>query len=212
VSTFSELASLGTVLSAFDQTSFRGTTTQVAGENITDGYCAGVCLDWMRRALLSGANRNQGFLGYEGTRAKGRTDGTVERMGIACKAQAPTYVKETDLQLAVKLLAVLRNGREETYTIRGTARTGVPIPTNQAKVLLELWDLAADLDLTKSPAGVLSKQRLNNLYERALTRTDRQKTTRIASTQKQYGSAGAWSGELRASGFERDCCTIFERA
>lgn len=248
MSTFSELASLGTVVSAFNQTSFRGNTTQVAGKSITNGYCAGVCLDWMRRALLSGANRNQGSLGYASTQAKGRSGDTVERMGIAYKEQAPTYVKETNLQQAVKFLAVLKNGAEETYKINGVSRTGVPIPTNQAKVLLELWELAADLNPTKSPAGVLSKARLSSLHAAALTRVDPQRTARVASgrdwsnlagqlddefktlrlaagrqvtkksfssvqvlrssTQKQYGSAGAWSGELEANGFERDCCTI----
>lgn len=195
MSTYSELESLGTALSTFNQSSFRGSTTQVGGTSITGGYCAGVCLDWMRRALLSQPNRDQKFLGYEGTKDAGST---VKRMGVAYKEQAPTYVSETNLKQAVSMLATLKNGVEETYNIKGSPRTGVPISTGQAKVLLELWVLGDDLDTTKSPAGVLSKARLSSLHAAALVRQDPQKTARAASGRDWTSLAGQLDDEFKA--------------
>jgi hypothetical protein len=68
----SALAALGSRIGAFNQGSFRTDVgvrnrqfqSSIGGSSMAGGYCAGVCLDWIRRVLLSGANAQQGRLTY----------------------------------------------------------------------------------------------------------------------------------------------------
>jgi hypothetical protein len=75
------LTGFGTAINQFNQGTFRDravhTTTEgrftqagVGGRSLGDGYCAGVCLDWVRRVLLSTADRDASFLNYGYTQLK----------------------------------------------------------------------------------------------------------------------------------------------
>src|ERR1700675_4365710 len=86
----------------FNQDSFR-TKNVIGGVDISNGYCAGVALDWTRRGLQPNnregiARTGSAHLDYEspsyGTEA--RKVSTVKRMAAAYGGQATSYVSETE--------------------------------------------------------------------------------------------------------------------
>jgi len=106
MSTVDDLRELGTLQGAFSQNDFRGTATVREGRNITGGYCAGVALDWCRRALLSDANRTQASLNYGGDKyaQAPRKEAALNRMAKGYAEQGATYVAQTNLQKAKAFL------------------------------------------------------------------------------------------------------------
>ena len=121
MSTFEELSALGTCLSKFNQTTFRGNTKEAAGKDISGGYCSGVCLDWMRRTLLSAPDRKVEFLGYASTRSQEepkRKEANLQRMAVVFDKNATTYVNETTVDKAVAGVSLLLKDKKISWAQR----------------------------------------------------------------------------------------------
>src|ERR1700675_1129004 len=86
----------------FNQDSFR-TKNVIGGVDISNGYCAGVALDWIRRVLQP--NNREGIartgsthLDYQSPKYQSQTrkTSTVKRMAAAYSGQSTNYVSETE--------------------------------------------------------------------------------------------------------------------
>ena len=158
------IAGIGTDRGTFNQTAFRGATTSVDDVEIDGGYCSGVCLDWTRRVLLSGQDRDAKFLAYEGDKyAVGgqKQTQTLGRMAGAYAGHSSSYIAP-DQTLPLKLKPLL-NEPEETLNLNGNNVTGILIPLALAEHILLYFDMPAHINpfhVGWDPAGAVSKQTL----------------------------------------------------
>lgn len=152
----------------FNQSAFR-TSDVISGINISNGYCAGVALDWTRRVLQpinrhGVARTGDAHLNYASpkyTQTPTRKQKTVERMARAYSGQGTSYVSETDLQRLKAQLQQLQFGIEENSSTYGL---GVAIPNDVAKLLAKKWVIPGEanssfekFNLSKEPAGRLPR-------------------------------------------------------
>lgn len=184
------LEGYGSRIGAFNQTTFRtdigqrvsGTQTLTkatfGGKSLGGGYCAGVCLDWARRVLLSAPNRDASALSYgydkmkagEGTKdvrtlaqSKDRAFSTVGRMASAWGAHNDMNWTST-------------GGSTDPYEL--TPQTW----TDTAKTL----DTRFDASRKDDQRGVSTK-RFSSV-------------TMVASKTAIYNSAGSWMASLLGGG------------
>ena len=165
------LASLGTSLGDFNQGEFGQNFSMIEGVNPADGYCAGVCLDWTRRVLQSGENRNAKFIHYasakntlpSGVGTDTRQTQTLRRMATAYSGQGASYVTTTRKTQLISLLTPLLTAPESTYNINGQSVTGVAVPNATAKLFLAAWTPTPNpLNLQKEPAGVVARSKIQS--------------------------------------------------
>jgi hypothetical protein len=163
------LASLGESLGDFNQGEFGQDFSMIEGVNPSNGYCAGVCLDWTRRVLQSGSNRDAKFLTYSSTKNKlasgvgtdTRQTQTLRRMATAYSGQGASYVTTTRQAQLIALFTPLLTAPEKTYNISGASVTGVPVPNATAKAYLEAWTPDPNpFNLQKEPAAVVSRSQI----------------------------------------------------
>lgn len=189
------LASLGTELGEFNQGDFRGRYTAIEGQAITDGYCAGVCLDWARRVLQSDSTRvqrNPAFVNYgspKNSQATARGTGstrqvqTLRRMATAYGGQGASYVSESELTKLKKALTELAAMPGES----------VSVPNGHAKLILANFSLDPNpLDLRYVTAGTLEKSRIASMLAQTGTRSDPQHQP-LAGGGREWGQ---FAGEL----------------
>jgi hypothetical protein len=151
-----QLASLGEDLGNFNQGEFRGTTATVDGADLTKGYCAGVCLDWARRVLLSGSGRDARFLTYaKQPLGSVRQVKAVKRMGTAYAGQGASYVATTQQANLTSQLTALLSVPEITGELPdGTIVSGVPVSNSLAELICNRITMTPNpFDLENEPAG-----------------------------------------------------------
>src|SRR5262245_20676524 len=223
------LASLGTDRGQFNQCTFRGTVISYGDTDLTGGYCAGVCLDWTRRVLLSAPNRDVRYLTYSTPKAASETrhKDTLIRMAVSFKEQNSYRPSKPDMM--AKLTALLSQS-DSTYKIDGKPVTGVAIPGKTAEMIDKFVDLSKDnpFNMRKEPAGVVPRERVErwkNLVggmkdwgqfagelDGQLSRSKKKKFGNLSvvasSPQTIYSSPSVWVGELMSEGFRDSCCTI----
>ena len=155
------LASLGTDLGKFNQNAFRGDVVAFGDTDLKGGYCAGVCLDWTRRVLLSASDRDAKFLTYASPKQEiggARQEDTLRRMATAYKGQGASYVATTRKSEVLPKLKALLAEPEKGWNISGQVVQGVGVPNAVAKLVLELMTPNPNpLNLQKEPAGAVPK-------------------------------------------------------
>lgn len=178
------LTGFGNVIGAFHQGSFRteiGVTVDgryinaVGGRPLGNGYCAGVCLDWIRRVLMSGPDRDQRYLSYysadigSGADVGGRTNEAArERAFQSASRMAQAYVRRNNVQ----------------WTQPGDAPANAPYTMNAAQFSAAATAVDEYFDEKRDEAGRdRSQKRFSNLV---VTSSDR----------RTYDSPGRWMGAL----------------
>lgn len=224
------LASLGTDRGQFNQSTFRGTVIQYGDTDLTGGYCAGVCLDWTRRVLLSASNRDAKYLTYSTPKGASETRhrDTLIRMAVAFEEQNSYRPSKPDV---MDKLTALLSQPDSTYNIDGKVVSGVAIPGKTAELIAKFVDLTQNnnpFNMRKEPAGVVPRTRVEawkNLIggmkdwgqyagelDTRLSHSKKKKFGNLSvvasSPQTVYSSPSVWLGELMSDGFRDNCCTI----
>jgi len=164
----------------FNQGSFRKDTISVDGVSLTGGYCAGVVLDWARRVLQSGSNRDEKYLSYSTpTQTEPKRVATVQRMAKGYIGQASSYV--TGDTNKVKALAVLQNLKVSPVVNLSGHGIGVPVKSDDAELFKKFWvipggsgNIFEKFDLTMVYAGVLSHANIDQLINNLTAQADPQ--------------------------------------
>ncbi|WP_233890082.1 hypothetical protein [Paraburkholderia flagellata] len=169
---------------AFNQGELRTSgTTEIEGANISNGYCAGVALDWARRVLLREPGPDESYMSYSkagygtaGTTGnlESRQRSTVRRMAKAYNEQAPHYVAKTYKEELLLRLHALRQQPQVEYD----DRTGVPVPQETARMFRHYWVTTGwpftNFEFDDDPSGVLLHTTIDQLRQNLLSRPDNQ--------------------------------------
>jgi hypothetical protein len=192
LNTYSQIVGLlkaqGTQIGEFNQSSFRedvgkritqeGTfvKSSVGGKSLGNGYCAGVCLDWARRVLLSTKALDERRLTYGYSTIKG---------GQGTKGRTLQQSQDRAFQ------TVGRMGQAWVQT--GNMNWSAPSGSSVFTVGDTEWSSkAATLDNAFDSARGEDSRGLSNKRFSSLVL--------LGSKSSTYGSAGAWMGALLSSG------------
>jgi hypothetical protein len=153
-----KLEKYGTLLGAFDQTTFRThlasrEVTKIGGKALGDGYCVGVGLDWLRRVLHSKADRDLSYLTYS-YGALSKEQGT--------KTHSLDQLKDRTLDTSLRMAKAYYRQTEEMDWVGPKGGSVKSLPADDWKKIAK--DLDADFD--ESRAGRKrkgSKKRFGNL-------------------------------------------------
>lgn len=173
----------------FNQDSFR-THDIIEGVDLTDGYCAGVVLDWTRRVLQPNTSKSAdpSRLEYATTKMAEnveRQTAALRRMAKGYGGSATSYVNETERTKLCAILQMLKNeGVEVNYDVYGI---GVPISSDIARLMSQVWtipgvgnNLFSRFNLSNEPAGTLSRVAIGNLLNQLGSMADPQTQARAA--------------------------------
>src|SRR5262245_21239146 len=229
------LAGMGTDLGNFNQTDFRGKHDQIEGVELRGGYCAGICLDWTRRVLLSPPGRDSTYLTYSGPKnAIGgpSREPTLRRMATAYFGQTYNYVATTRKTEALRELKGLLNFKGPMVQVSKAAAKAIqsvfdiedPNPFNMTmepagvieRTVIEGWirDLEGSEDPQHGPLALGGREwgqysaELDQRYSTSKKKTFGRISVEASSNDQTYESPKVWIPELRSKGFRDNCCTI----
>jgi hypothetical protein len=150
-------------------------TMKLGKADLGAGYCAGIALDWARRVLQSGPDRDASYLSYSTDRSPGRQMATVKRMVKAYENSTQTYLKKTSKEISIEALQRLLNAVEQPDPVFGM---GVGIPQWLARHFAQLWNIGthifARFDLSQDPSGRLTHTSIRALIDNLEKREDSQ--------------------------------------
>lgn len=184
------LEGYGSRIGAFNQTTFRTdigqrvagtqilTKASFGGKSLGGGYCAGVCLDWARRVLLSKPNRGASALTYGYDKMKAG-QGTKE---------GRTFEQSKDRAFSTvgRMASAWDAGNDMNWTRPGGS-------TDPHQLTSQTWtDTAKTLD-TRFDASRKDDKR--DPSEKRFS-----SVTLLVSKSATYTSAGSWMGSLMAGG------------
>lgn len=183
-----KLTGYGNVIGAFHQGTYRtelGVNASrqyhdsVGGKPLGSGYCAGVCLDWIRRVLMSGANRDERYLSYDSADIKS---------GDAVRGRSNADARERAFHSAGRMAqAYYHSNNTVNWTRPGDAVGNAPYSKDAEDFSAATAALDRYFDRDRDEAGRHKPlKRFSNLV---ITSSDR----------RTYDSPGRWMAALFAA-------------
>lgn len=158
--------------------------SEIGGQGLGGGYCAGVCLDWIRRVLFSRPDRDSGYLTYHYE--------AIESGGAA-HGHANADARERAFQTTGRLAQVYAERNKVLWTRPGGSAPDTPykLKTDQFSSAAGGLDRAFDRSRTEAERET-SKKRFSSL--------------RIADSKRAtYSTPGTWMHSLLNAGSPGTC-------
>jgi Yersinia/Haemophilus virulence surface antigen len=191
------LRNLGSQIGAMNQSNFREKLAVPVGKSAVDrsvymnkalggGYCAGVCLDWIRRVLLSQPERDERYLTYQYENlAQGKR--TFDSKGTKRSVEASALRSSQNVQVQADAYALTNS--LSWYTQQGESASHLEAN--------EFRREAARMDVFFDKARRLAKRHESERKFASLELVD--------SKMSVYGSASQWMNELFSSLIRPGC-------
>lgn len=183
-------------IAKFNQTTFRkdigqrttdkGTFIQsgIGGKPLGDGYCAGVCLDWARRTLLSPSTRAANFINY-GYEDMAAGKGTKAGRDL-------TQSKDRAYQTVGRMAGA--------WHASGDMDWNAPSGSTTYAVKPETWASTAKTMDSRFEADRKTEKRVK--ADQPFSKRPFSSLTLLGSRSFVYASAGQWMGALLAHGLK----------
>jgi hypothetical protein len=184
------LKDLGAKIGGFNQGKFRkdvgmksGTIHETSSRrtkclSLGGGYCAGVCLDWARRVLLSGPNRDQAFLNYN-------NDKILKLKGFGAEGRTRSQLQDRAFQNVGRMAdAYAIHGR---FDWQSDGQGAKHLPAEQWKQEAGNLDQFFDKDRDDASRKQHSRKRFSALVL-------------LHSKRSVYSSPGQWMAQLLSDG------------
>jgi hypothetical protein len=158
--------------------------THIGNKPLDNGYCAGVCMDWIRRVLQSKSDRDQRYLSYYYKALKEESD----------------LPKGRDLSV--------QKGR--AYTSASTMGFTWFVNNELKWQSVNSGPFTTDVNAWKNAAAQMDRyfERERTEAERAKTKKPYSSLLLIDSLYKQYPTAGHWMAAVDKA-VKSQCCTYF---